>query len=643
MAFVVSDGKLMGLNRPSLPRVSSIVLSATYSADYATIWRTQPHVRTVVGFLARNIAQIGIHAFERTSDTDRRRLTDHPLAALIAKPNARTTRYRLIDALVNDLGIFDVACWAKAKVDGDVAGLLRLPPQQIEPLGESWAWPEGVRFKGNRGSIELGPDEVVLFRGYNPTDARWGVSPMETLRQVLAEEYQATLYREQLWRNGARFPGHIERPAGREWSDAARERFRSDWRGLYTGNGPGAGGTPILEDDMKFVPGGITPAQAQYLETRKLTREEVAAAFHIPLPMVGILDHATFSNIEEQHKNLYQDTLGPWLEMIQQEIGLQLVPDFDSSGKVYVEFNLAEKMKGSFEEQATSLQTAVGAPWLTRNEARARQNLPQVDGGDELVTPLNVLVGGQASPTDSAPAPKRYVIRGEKGPELEVIPEGRRIKSRAPSTHESKYAEVVGAFFARQQQVVVSRLGAKAAEDWWDAERWDRELGADLYALALQTTKTVAADVMDSLGAKPGEYDVDRTLAFLAAVTKRVAGSVNKATKGQLDTALEADDPAAAVADVFDQAKTSRTAQIATTSITAMSGFATVEAAKQASGGTATKTWETGANPRPTHAAMNGETVGIEETFSNGLMWPGDGGEADEVAGCNCDVSITIP
>jgi phage portal protein BeeE len=46
--------------------------------------------------------------------------------------------------------------------------------------------------------------------------------------------------------------------------------------------------------------------------------------------MVGILDHASFSNITEQHKMLYQDTLGPWLTMIQEEIALQLIPDFEA-------------------------------------------------------------------------------------------------------------------------------------------------------------------------------------------------------------------------------------------------------------------------------------------------------------------------
>ena len=618
----------MGLNRPSLPRSSNIQLSADFSADYATIWRTQPHVRTVVSFLARNIAQIGLHTFERTGDTDRRRLSaaDHPLADLISKPNPKTTRYRLIDALVNDLGIFDVACWVKTKSNGSTAGLVRLPPQQIEPLGESWAWPEGVKFKGNKGSADLPDDQIVLFRGYNPTDARWGVSPMETLRQVLAEEYQATLYREQLWRNGARFPGHIERPPGAEWSGPARERFRADWKGLYTGSGPGAGGTPVLEDGMTFKAGGITPAQAQYLETRKLTREEVAAAFHIPLPMVGILDHATFSNIKEQHQNLYQDTLGPWLEMIQQEIGLQLIPEFDDSGKVYVEFNLAEKMKGSFEEQASSLQTSVGAPWLSRNEARARMNLPQVDGGDGLVTPLNVLVGGQASPTDSSP-PKSLGV-ASKSAAIHLM------KARATEQNSKKVTEVLSRFFSRQSAAVLSAIGSGG--DWWDAKRWDEELTSDLLATSVTLASALGKSEAEALGFSADDFDPDQTMNFLRAVSARQAEGINETTKAQLD------DPDADPGDVFEVAKDSRASGAGALVATFLAGFATIEAAKQIAQSNdvePTKTWITGSNPREEHAALDGSTVGIEDTFPDGSDWPGSGPDS---AGCNCSVSINL-
>ena len=68
--------------------------------------------------------------------------------------------------------------------------------------------------------------------------------------------------------------------------------------------------TPVLEDGMTLKPMGFNAKESE-LGARKLSREEVAAEYHVPLPMVGILDHATFSNIREQHKQLSQNCLGP--------------------------------------------------------------------------------------------------------------------------------------------------------------------------------------------------------------------------------------------------------------------------------------------------------------------------------------------
>jgi len=375
VAFVVTSGQIAAVDRAVPPLPPRVQLTGGYALDYEAIWRTQPHVRTCVSFIARNIAQLGLHLYRRRSDVDRERVTDHPVARLLGRPNLRTGRFQAIDALVNDLGIYDEAYWLKLRQD-DVArpvGLLRLPPAMVTPLGESWVAPDGYRVRGARGFKDVPADQVVHFHGYHPTTLTGGASPIEAIRQILSEEYAAERYREQLWRNGARVSGYLKRPReAPQWSDKARTRFQAGWQAQYAGDGPQSGGTPLLEDGMEFVQASFSPEQAQYVETRKLTREEVAAIYHIPLPMVGILDHATFSNITEQHKQLYQDTLGPWLQMI-------------------------------VEVQASQLQTAVGAPWLTRNEARARMNLPQIDGADELVTPLNVLVGGQASPTDSAP------------------------------------------------------------------------------------------------------------------------------------------------------------------------------------------------------------------------------------------------
>lgn len=644
MAYVVTDGQLTAIERADRPRVGSVRLSDSLVQSYETIWRTQPAVRTVVDFLARNIASLALQAFKMQGETDRVRDRDSELAQLLAKPSPTVTRYRLWDGLIHDLGIYDYGAWLKVKsAKGRPSALVRIPPRLIQPIGDSFLAPDRFLITGNRGRLEVGPESVVWFHGYSPEDNRLGCSPLESLRRILVEEYEAGRYREQVLRNGGRFSGYIKRPANATWKDGTRERFKTDWQAQYAGDGPQAGGTPILEDGMDFVASAQTSEQAQYVQSRKLTREEVASAYFIPPPMVGILDHATFSNITEQHKMLYQDTLGPRLNELEEEVELQVVPDFPDTETTYVKFNLAEKLRGSFEEQASTLQTATGAPWLTRNEARARVELPAIAGGDALVVPLNVLEGGQASPTDSGPKTVDDVTIHTKDDGVRTT-----AKARAHGRYEAKHEEVLKAFFERQGQAVKSALGAGVTSivELWDGKRWDKELGDDLHALGALTSTEVGRKVVDALGGQADEYDVDRTQAFLKAVAGRVAGSVNATTRAQVKAALKADTPEdvmAAVDNTYKIAATSRASQLAVTAVTTWSGFASVEAGKTVAGDQATKTWITGAKPRPSHAAMNGETVGINEAFSNGADWPCSGDlDVDDVAGCNCEVEVGV-
>lgn len=632
MAFVVTSGQLEQVQKPSSVQMGSRVrLSESFTADYAQLWKMQPQVRTVVSFLGRNIGQVKAHLYRRVSDVDRVRVTDHDVARLLNRPNPRTTRYRLMDGLVQDYGIYENAFLIKFKgKDGLTQSLVRCPPFMIEPEPGHWMWPEAYWIGGVGRGLRISADNIIHFRGYNPIDSRWGVSPLETLRQMLAEEYQAGTARQQLWANGARFPGYIKRPkggSGSTWSKEARAQFIADWNSAYTGQGAGAGGTPILEDDMSFEASGITPHDAQYLEVRKLTRVEVAAAYHIPPPMVGILDHATFSNIKEQHQQLYQDTLGPWMTMLSEELELQLLSEYEDTD-LYIEFNMQEKMKGSFEEQAGMLQTSVGGPWLTRNEARARMNLPQLDGGSELIVPLNVIIGGQASPTDSAPkALGRVLTKSDDEDDPDV----------------DEFTRVLRKFFRRQRAVVLSALGAKADSDWWDGDRWDKELAKDLHKTALKTSTALAREAMKSLGLDPDLYDEGQTTKFLEKMTQSRAAMINATTKRALDSSLLDDDVDFTPAKVFDDAVGARSAASAQTLRTAVAGFARSEAGKQGGGGKATKTWTvTSANPRASHAAMDGETVPVDDTFSNGARWPGDWGalDADEIMGCSCDLDI---
>jgi hypothetical protein len=155
------------------------------------------------------------------------------------------------------------------------------------------------------------------------------------------------------------------------------------------------------------------------------------------------------------------------------------------------------------------------------------------------------------------------------------------------------------------------------------------------------------------MGLDPADFDPQVTAGWLAAHADRVAKGVNASTARHLGEALDAAEPGTVVAAVnalFDRwtadqdtgAPSGRATQIATTLAASMSGFGTVEAGRHHGGDNVTKTWVTGDNPRPEHAALDGETVGIDDEFSDGSRWPGDSGDPDSDSNCNCDVTISV-
>ncbi|GAA3727397.1 phage portal protein [Streptomyces tremellae] len=615
-----------------------------YANDPLSFWGSQPSVRKVVDFRARNLASIPLHLYRRVSDTDRQRVTDHPLAKLLAAPGPGLTPFRLWHSVFVDNDLFDRWCVRVVESADTESGweLLRIPAPRMRLVADGWGRVAQVIVQTMDGQQVSGPPRGYVFdHGYASHGQVNGTSPLRTLQDILAEGSEAVSYRRSIWRNGARVPVVIQRPADAKWAPGARDRFVESMRRFLRGGGQ-EGGAPLLEDGMSMVKvDAFSPRDTGDIEGRQLNDAEVASAYHIAPELVGARP-GNYSNIDAFRQMLYRDSLGADIAAWEQTLNAFLLPLLAAGDPdLYIEAAVEAKLRGSFEEEAAVLQSSVGAPWLTRNEARARRNLPAVEGGDELVTPLNVVTGGLASPRDTAPDPGASLPKARR-------PQAKSGRPKDLGTFErerDRFTDALTTWAQKQAETLLSAADAKAdgPPDFyqlWAASSPERQaqLAALIQSWGFRLAQIGAWSVLGVWNPDAGGWDAAVMENWLAAAAKSHAEQYEQAGHQAIVTAIadEGDwrDNLAQGMSAWVSAGATR----AVTAATEARGFGSHDAA--GASGLEVKRWNTGSNPRADHAHMDGESVDLDALFSNGLRWPGDGlGAAAETAGCNCHLT----
>lgn len=626
--------------------------------DAAQLYRTQPNLRAVVSFLADNAAQIPIKVYERASDTDRPRVLDSPAALLLSYPNPDMTAYEFKRWMYSDLLLYErfLTLLIPSKDTPSGWQLRPIPTAWIQEYkGKSPFAPDAIVVGvPNTTPVEIPADKFVLFHGYDPTDPMRQFSRISALKETLHEQVESNKFRRQMWHRGGRFNAYITRPKDvAKWSDDAFERFKDTFRSSWAGSDAGeGGGMPILEDGMEIKTVQFNSRDAQWAEAVKLSREDCAAVFHVNPAMIWPGTGQTYASARDNARALYNDCLAPTLMQATDRINMAVLPRIGEPSANYAAYDITIKTEGTYEEKIATLSSAVGAPFLSRNEARARLDLPAIEGGDELITPLNVLEGGLASPRDTDPTIERWNSAPEDvQTKSEESKQPRKARSEPTEEESEQIASVYRSFFKRQSKSVLAKLGAKSAE-WWDEERWDNELTDDLYDVVFKMSRTIGREAVRALWGNLGDYDPDRTEAYIKKMCQRRAQMVNQATYAELLDAinenLQTEDALKATPEgVFENAEENRSSSAGKAFACALVAWSTLEACRQNErrGENVYKTWVvTSSNPRSSHAAMNGETVQYDEPFSNGAMWPGDVDAlgVEEVANCQCVLEIEV-
>ena len=619
------------------------------------LYNTQDNLSAVVNFLANSIAQLPLKVYRRDAENRRKRDRDSAAARLLYRPNSDQTEYEFIRALATEYFVFGcVYVWLLPDPDSASGWQARIiPTDWISGTEKTNSYgPEKITVTANgSGTIEISRFEFVRFCTYSPGNPGGYVSPISALRQTLEEQIQSGQFRKELWRSSGRLNAQIIRPKDvQKWDDETRQKWVTAFREAWGPGGSKAGSIPLMEDGMEIKPFATSFREQQWAESVKLSRESVAAAYRINPSLVWHTDSQTYASSKDNARALYAECLGPDLQMIQQRINAFLLPMIGADPETYVEFDLTEKLKGSFEERASILQASVGGPWMTRNEARADVNLPPVAGGDELIVPLNVVEGGQASPQDThmgqnsaETTVKDFLIQHKA--------EGDQLTVTATDEEVEAVSDTLTKVFKRQRNSVLPKIGAKAAS-WWDFRRWNKELADDLEPIISEIVSAHGEQMANVLGST---FEAAAVVNYIRKIAEVRAKQINDRTYSKIleavERALESEDedadPHEAAAHEFDVREGFDAAVLGLNMAKWASGWATEEAARQAQNQgikrNVRKQWVTGPKARPSHAALDGETVGIEDRFSNGADWPGDDTlSPDESCGCNCSTRVIV-
>ena len=358
-------------------------------------------VYSCVRILAEAVAGLPLHLYRYKEDGGKEKALDHPLYLLLHdEPNPEMSSFVFRETLMTHLLL-----WGNAYAQiirngkGEVIALYPLMPNRMvvdrDIHGQLYyqytrSTEEAPTMKGV--TVNLPPSDVLHIPGLG-FDGLVGYSPIAMAKNAIGMAIACEEYGAKFFANGAAPGGVLEHPG----TIKDPQRVRESWQSTFGGSG-NSNKIAVLEEGMKYTPIGISPEQAQFLETRKFQINEIARIFRVPPHMVGDLEKSSFSNIEQQSLEFVKYTLEPWLVRWEQSIQRTLFSP-EEKKRYFAKFNVEGLLRGDYASRMTGYATARQNGWMSANDIRELENMdriPAEEGGDLYLINGNMLPLGNA-------------------------------------------------------------------------------------------------------------------------------------------------------------------------------------------------------------------------------------------------------
>lgn len=340
-----------------------------------------PAVFAAVNFLAGTIAGLPLHVYRRRGG-EKVRVSGSVADLLNEAANDECTsfdwrKYKLERVLTGGRGL----TYIERNAAGNPVNLFSLDPGRTTVRRETDTSGRVRVFYEHRDgrSIRYPAGDVIDLTFMRKPDGISVYSPILSNRNTIGAAIAAEAYASGIFENGGIPPlvlqGNFATGQGavRAADDISRviEEANNDGRKVWS--------VPTGHE-LKAL--GFNAEQMQLLELRKFLVIEIARIYSLPVTFLQDLTHGTFSNTEQEDLRFVKHTIKRWVEALEQELTLKL---FGRGATRFVEFNLDGLLRGDFKTRMEGFARAIQTAQLRPNEARALDNRPPVEGGDQLL------------------------------------------------------------------------------------------------------------------------------------------------------------------------------------------------------------------------------------------------------------------
>lgn len=339
-----------------------------------------------VRVIATTLASLPIHVYERSA-AGRKRSHDHPLARLLHdQPNPDMTAFSFVEGMQAQISNTGKA-FAEIVYNrrGEVAELWPVPLGRCVPRRNAGTQKLEYYFP-NTGDVL--PNWKILHIPGLSFDGVNSFSPVGLFRQAFGLGMAVEQYGARFFGQGTHIGAFLEHP--KNLSQQAYERLKTEMDEKYRGL-KNSHGVIILEEGLKYSPIGMKMEDVQFIEARKFTATEMARIHGVPPHLIGDLERATFSNIEEQSIEAVVYSFRPWATRWEQALNARLLTP-EERQRYYVKFEIDGLLRGNAKARFEGYRIGREIGVYSANEIRELEDMNRREDpeGDTYMTPLNM-------------------------------------------------------------------------------------------------------------------------------------------------------------------------------------------------------------------------------------------------------------